>query len=99
MQENNKVYSKSLYGPSMNRLQDVDAITGFTISLVEWEPTIPTLWSTVKGEKVMFPVIAVIPKSKIEFTKRHPEYLDPNNALKFVSDNDGAGYNLCHCGS
>ena len=24
--------------------------TGFTISLYEWEPTIPTLWNTVKRE-------------------------------------------------
>jgi len=29
-------------------MQENDKVYSFTISLVEWEPTIPTLWSTVK---------------------------------------------------
>ncbi|PPQ66071.1 hypothetical protein CVT26_010813 [Gymnopilus dilepis] len=52
---------------------------GFTISLVEWEQTIPTLWSTVK-----------------EFMAKHPQYVHPDNAMKFLSDDGGNSYNLCH---
>ncbi|KAL9715161.1 hypothetical protein Ac2012v2_001822 [Leucoagaricus gongylophorus] len=60
-------------------MEENNKVYSFTISLVEWEPTIPTLWSTVK-----------------EFVKRNPEYLHPNNSLRFLSDNDGSRYNLCH---
>jgi len=49
MEENNKVYSEHpnhrLYCLPTSHIG-----SGFTISLVEWEPTIPTLWSSVKGE-------------------------------------------------
>ena len=34
-----------------------------------------------------------------EFMDIHPEYLAKNNALSFVSDNEGERYNLCHCAS
>jgi len=27
----------------------------------------------------------------------HPEYVAPNNAMKFLSDDGGAEYNLCMC--
>lgn len=60
-------------------MEENNKVYSFTISLIEWEPTIPTLWSTVK-----------------EFVKRNPEYLHPNNSLRFLSDNGGVGYNLCH---
>ncbi|KAL1915601.1 uncharacterized protein VTP21DRAFT_6725 [Calcarisporiella thermophila] len=52
---------------------------GFTISLYEYESTIPTLWQTTK-----------------QFIKQFPEYLAPDNALDFISDNGGETYNLCH---
>lgn len=52
---------------------------GFTISLYEYEPTIMTLWETVKG-----------------FMKEYPHLLHKNNAMKFISDNEGENYNLCH---
>ncbi|KAL0570871.1 hypothetical protein V5O48_011082, partial [Marasmius crinis-equi] len=58
---------------------DHNKIYGFTITLTEWEPTIPTLWESVK-----------------EFTESHPEYLHSNNAIHFLSDNNGETYNLCH---
>jgi hypothetical protein len=32
-----------------------------------------------------------------EFIKEHPEYVAPNNAMNFLSDNGGEDYNLCHC--
>ncbi|KAF9482769.1 glycosyltransferase family 15 protein [Pholiota conissans] len=60
-------------------MQMNDKIYGFTISLVEWEATIPTLWNTVK-----------------EFITNHPEYISPDNAMRYLSDNGGETYNLCH---
>ena len=35
----------------------------------------------------------------VDFITEHPEYVVPNNAMGFLSDNDGADYNLCHCTS
>ncbi|ETW76806.1 glycosyltransferase family 15 protein [Heterobasidion irregulare TC 32-1] len=31
-----------------------------------------------------------------EFIYQHPQYLSPDNAMSFVSDNHGNSYNLCH---
>ena len=31
-------------------MRENDKIYGWTISFYEWEPTIPTLWETTKGE-------------------------------------------------
>ncbi|KAF8201824.1 glycosyltransferase family 15 protein [Pholiota molesta] len=60
-------------------MQNNDKVYGFTISLVEWEATIPTLWSAVK-----------------EFIRDHPEYINQNNSMEYLSDNGGETYNLCH---
>ncbi|KAF8628350.1 hypothetical protein AX15_003889 [Amanita polypyramis BW_CC] len=60
-------------------MEENDKIYGFTISLVEWEPTIATLWPTVK-----------------EFIALHPEYVQQDNSLGYLSDNGGDSYNLCH---
>lgn len=32
-----------------------------------------------------------------EFITENPQYVDPNNAMEFLSDNNGDTYNLCHC--
>ncbi len=98
MQENDKVYSERRTA-MMYRPQHTDGFSGFTISLVEWEPTIPTLWSTVKGENVCATPGYDCYLMQAEFVKRYPEYLSQNNSLGFLSDNDGVGYNLCHCKS
>ncbi|KAG2020304.1 alpha-1,2 mannosyltransferase KTR1 [Coprinopsis cinerea AmutBmut pab1-1] len=52
---------------------------GFTISLLEWHQTIPTLWDSVK-----------------EFIEANPQFVHPNNAMNFVSNNGGKTYNQCH---
>ncbi|KAF8526872.1 glycosyltransferase family 15 protein [Hysterangium stoloniferum] len=31
-----------------------------------------------------------------EFIKEHPQYINPDNAMGFISDNDGESYNMCH---
>ena len=33
----------------------------------------------------------------LEFIADYPEYVSPSNAMKFVSDDGGESYNLCHC--
>ncbi|KAG7092472.1 alpha-1,2-mannosyltransferase KRE2 [Marasmius oreades] len=60
-------------------MEDKKKVYGFTISLPEYEATIPSLWETVKG-----------------FMKEYPEYVVPNNAMGFVSDDGGRTYNKCH---
>jgi len=60
-------------------MEDNDKVYSFTISLVEWEPTIPTLWSTVK-----------------EFIATHPQYIEEQNAMDYLSADGGQSYNLCH---
>lgn len=60
-------------------MQDNNKVYGFTISLVEWVQTIPSLWETVK-----------------EFVGQNYDYLHPNNALEFLSEDNGKHYNLCH---
>ncbi|PBK96882.1 glycosyltransferase family 15 protein [Armillaria gallica] len=60
-------------------MREHDKVYSFTISLTEWAPTIPTLWSTVK-----------------EFIATHPDYIDPHNAMDYLSNDGGDSYNLCH---
>ncbi|ESK90960.1 glycosyltransferase family 15 protein [Moniliophthora roreri MCA 2997] len=60
-------------------MEDNDKIYGFTITMYEFEKTIPTLWGHVK-----------------EFMKLHPEFVSPDNAMGFMSENNGDSYNLCH---
>ena len=74
------------------------ALLGFTISLYEWEPTVATLWKTVKG---MCPCCHASVRYFIgvgaEFMAENPQYVSPNNSMDFLSDNGGETYNLCHC--
>jgi alpha 1,2-mannosyltransferase len=32
-----------------------------------------------------------------EFIEENPQYIHPDNAMKFLSDDGGNTYNLCHC--
>jgi len=32
-----------------------------------------------------------------EFIEQHPEHIVKENAMAFISDDDGKSYNLCHC--
>lgn len=48
MEENDKVYGKCIVSYPLS-VTWLTRQTGFTISLFEWQPTIPTLWDAVKG--------------------------------------------------
>ncbi|TFK71820.1 glycosyltransferase family 15 protein [Pluteus cervinus] len=60
-------------------MEENNKVYGFTITMYEFEKTIPTLWASVK-----------------EFIKLHPEFVSPDNAMAFMSENGGDSYNLCH---
>ena len=70
---------------------------GFTLSLYEYESTIPTLWEAVKGMWQRIEKNCIDDASYTEFMKENPETLAEDNAMKFISDDGGETYNRCHC--
>ena len=95
MEENNKIYGLYTLSTSVG---DWTKHLGFTITLIEWEPTIKTLWATVKGisghtSRWRVPTSVHF----TEFMALHPEHIQKDNSMAFLSDNGGDSYNLCHC--
>ncbi|KAH6918568.1 glycosyltransferase family 15 protein [Coprinopsis sp. MPI-PUGE-AT-0042] len=62
-------------------MQDKKKKYGFTISLFEYEATIPTLWKTVR---------------KFIDMDEHKHLIAKDNAMQFLSDDGGKTYNRCH---
>ncbi|KAJ7074768.1 glycosyltransferase family 15 protein [Mycena amicta] len=60
-------------------MQDRNKVYGWTITMYEFDKTIPTLWGHVK-----------------DFVKLHPEHIAKDNALGFMSHDNGETYNRCH---
>ncbi|CDO93287.1 unnamed protein product [Kluyveromyces dobzhanskii CBS 2104] len=60
-------------------MQDNDLGLGFTITIHEFQKTIPTLWENTR-----------------QFAVEHPEHISEDNLLKFISEDGGDTYNLCH---
>ncbi|KAI7858559.1 nucleotide-diphospho-sugar transferase [Circinella umbellata] len=60
-------------------MQENNKKYGWTISLLEFESTIPTLWETSR-----------------KFMKEHPQFIPEKNLLRFVTEDKGKTYNLCH---
>lgn len=60
-------------------MEQNNKLYGFTISIHEFEKTIPSLWKHTK-----------------DFLKLHPEHVAENNFMKFISNDNGETYNLCH---
>ena len=75
--------------------------TAFTMSMIEYVETIPTLWKHVMGSfffsKVKQHIDFFFLVSISDFAHDHPEYIAEKNSLKFISSDDGQNYNLCHC--
>jgi hypothetical protein len=106
LRENNKTYGLFLSCPAHQILSLTPLNSGFTLSMYDWRPTLPSLWSAVKGLHVASPshpfdsrMQPASPFSLTDFISAHPEYVAPNNAMGFVSDDGGADYNLCICRS
>ena len=73
-------------------------LSGFTIALYEWEPTVATLWNAVKGICLYYHgIVKYYIDAVAEFITENSQYLAPNNSMDFLSDNGGETYNLCHC--
>ncbi|SAL95398.1 hypothetical protein [Absidia glauca] len=64
-------------------MKERDLKYGFTLALEELSATVPTLWQTT-----------------VDFAKRHPQYIypktRPDSLFRFVSQDDGVSYNMCH---
>lgn len=60
-------------------MEDNNKTYGFTITMYEYQATIPTLWGSVR-----------------EFMHKNPKYVAKDNALGFMSEQNGEKYNLCH---
>ena len=60
-------------------MNDNKLVYGFSISLHEYESTIPNLWPATKN-----------------FVQQRPHYLNNNNFLKFISEDEGNLFNQCH---
>jgi len=73
-------------------------VSAFTITMFEFEKTIPTLWHHVKGlyySCLLFSMHAA--DLRLEFADHHPQYIADGNSMGFLSDDAGNKYNLCHC--
>ncbi|KAI8384343.1 nucleotide-diphospho-sugar transferase [Radiomyces spectabilis] len=64
-------------------MRERDLKYGWTISIKEYESTIPTLWNTVKNFMKEHPE-HIVPKN------------DPESLLPWISNDGGDTYNLCH---
>lgn len=68
--------------------------------MYEYGATIPTLWENVKSKYTMYFSThrTELPNLNIlsEFVKEHPQYIAEDNSMKYMSDNGGDTYNLCH---
>ncbi|KAI7897890.1 nucleotide-diphospho-sugar transferase [Cokeromyces recurvatus] len=64
-------------------MREKDLKYGFTISLYEYENTIPTLWKTTKQFMKEYPQ-HIVPTN------------DSESLMSWITDNGGETYNLCH---
>lgn len=77
-------------------MQDQNKVYGFTLSLYEYPATIPTLWDSVKGTSHSLSLETVL-RRHAEFMDANPDLIEPDNAMRFISDDGGKTYNNCHC--
>ncbi|KAF5346642.1 hypothetical protein D9758_013190 [Tetrapyrgos nigripes] len=75
-------------------MEDHEKAYAFTITMYEFERTIPTLWETTKG--FWKSVWKSFGGKGGDFMKQHPEYIAEDNSMGYLSDNGGDTYNLCH---
>ena len=99
MEEQKKIYCK-LFRTCSGFFFKSEIFVAFTITMYEYEATIPSLWKHVMGSFFSFSkidnvltVFFYIP----DFAHDHPEYIAKDNSLGFMSSDNGKTYNLCHC--
>ncbi|GJJ12138.1 hypothetical protein Clacol_006379 [Clathrus columnatus] len=64
----------------------------FTVSLLEYQATIPTLWETTKSIFLQVYISVKALTLKVEFMEEHPEHVHKNNAMGFLSPDGGSGF-------
>jgi alpha 1,2-mannosyltransferase len=68
------------------------------MTLYEFRATVPTLWSSVKGLVSSFTAtFSPTNEHSTEFMQAHPQYIVPDNAMRWMSNDGGITYNYCHC--
>jgi alpha 1,2-mannosyltransferase len=84
-------------------MQDHNKTYGFTVSLIEFGATIPTLWQATKGKQCFYPPCHLFRFNHklnvlvlLDFIKQNPKYVAHENALPFITEDDGESYNNCH---
>lgn len=60
-------------------MKDNDIHYGFTLSILEFPNTVPTLWDSVS-----------------QFIETYPRFINKDNLLSLISNDEGASYNMCH---
>jgi hypothetical protein len=71
-------------------------LSGFVITIPDFEATLPSLWGNVKGS--YYVPFRLFSDSRLpEFMERYPQYIPKDNGMGFLSDDNGTTYNLCHC--
>jgi hypothetical protein len=94
MEDGKKVYGNASLDPY---ILDLTPCVGFTLSLYEYEATIPTLWNHVKSAfYILLPGSAADGQPGIDFVNSNKELLPADNAMAFLSDDGGESYNRCH---
>ena len=78
-------------------MEDHDKVYGFTITMYEYRATIPTLWETVRSKCLLSSIVPQTYIGKTDFMKEYPQYISPDNAMAYMSEDGGESYNLCHC--
>lgn len=69
----------------------------FVISMHELQPTVRSLWQTVKGAAFPSSLLPYANRSMLDFRKDYPDIVSADNSLPFISDDKGETYNYCHC--
>lgn len=104
MEQHNKTYCKILFHVVHSKLNEFISLQNdlaFTITMYEYEATIPTLWGHVQGTSstpnvFFFFCPKLTMEVYIDFAREHPEYIAEDNSMGFMTG-EGEKYNLCHC--
>ncbi len=100
MHENNKTYGSFLSCLASRTPTSTPLNLGFALAVYDDQRTIESLWSNVTGTLDLLlrtDLHGSCSLPRVDFIDQHPEYVVPNNAMNFLSDDGGAKYNLCLC--
>ena len=99
MRENKKTYSPFFLLLACRTSNPTLFNSGFVLTLPEEPKSIDSLWPTVKGASTLPSpsTCAFTSPLRTQFIAQYPQYIVPDNAMNFLSDNGGDDYNNCLC--